>query len=86
MPPLMIEVVIKDLRQLQVPLNKIHSEMFGLAQSGSPITYHKKQAQLVSRLIVLALLVLVILLSGIRIQVRMFMYMLPLLIISLLIQ
>ncbi|WP_339144284.1 hypothetical protein [Croceitalea sp. MTPC5] len=66
MPPLMIEVVIKDLRQLQVPLNKIHSEMFGLAQSGSPITYHKKQAQLVSRLIVLALLVLVILFAGLR--------------------
>ena len=61
-PPLMIDAVIKDLRKLQVPLNKIHSEMFGLAESGSPITHHKKQAQLVSRLIVM----LVILFAGLR--------------------
>ena len=65
-PPLMIDAVIKDLRKLQVPLNKIHSEMFGLAESGSPITHHKKQAQLVSRLIVMALIVLVILFAGLR--------------------
>jgi len=65
-PPLMINSVIKDLRKLQVPLTKIHSEMFGLAESGSAITHHKKQAQLVSRLIVMALIVLVILFAGLR--------------------
>ncbi len=65
-PPLMAQSVIRDLRQLQVPLTKIHSEMFGLAESGSPITHHKKQAQLVSRLIVMALIALVILFAGIR--------------------
>ena len=57
---------IKDLRKLQVPLTKIHSEMFGLAVSGSPTTHHKKQAQLVSRLIVMALIVLVIVFAGLR--------------------
>ncbi|WP_445734476.1 ferredoxin reductase family protein [Mariniflexile sp.] len=71
-PPLMINAVIKDLRKLQVPLTKIHSEMFGFAASGSPATHHKKQAQLVSRLIVLALMVLVILLAGLRSDWKLF--------------
>tara|TARA_R110001592_G_scaffold32587_3_gene113993 strand:+ start:1844 stop:3337 length:1494 start_codon:yes stop_codon:yes gene_type:complete len=65
-PPLMMNSVIKDLRKLHVPLTKIHSEMFGLAASGSPATHHKKQAQLISRLIVISLIVLVVLFAGLR--------------------
>ena len=71
-PPLMSQSVIRDLRLLQVPLTKIHSEMFGLAASGSPATHHKKQAQLVSRLIVMALIVLVILFAGLRSSWKLF--------------
>ena len=65
-PPLMSQSVIGNLRDLQVPLNKIHSEMFGLAESGSPSTHHQKQAQFVSRLIVTGLILLVILIAGLR--------------------
>lgn len=71
-PPLMINAVIKDLRKLQVPLTKIHSEMFGFAAPGSPATHHKKQAQLVSMLIVVALIVLVILFAGLRSDWKLF--------------
>ena len=46
--------------------------MFGFAASGSPATHHKKQAQLVSRLIVVALIVLVILLAGLRSDWKLF--------------
>ncbi len=65
-PPLMSQSVIGSLKELQVPLNKIHSEMFGLAESSSPFTHHQKQAQSVSRLIVSGLILLVILIAGIR--------------------
>lgn len=65
-PPLMSQSVIGSLKELQVPLNKIHSEMFGLAESGSPSTHHQKQAQSVSRLIVSGLILLVILIAGLR--------------------
>jgi len=65
-PPLMSQSVIGSLKELQVPLNKIHSEMFGLAESGSPSTSQQKQAQFVSRLIVTGLILLVILFAGLR--------------------
>tara|TARA_R110002049_G_scaffold6484_2_gene40703 strand:+ start:9063 stop:10574 length:1512 start_codon:yes stop_codon:yes gene_type:complete len=65
-PPSMSRSVIRDLKELKVPLTKIHSEMFGLAESGSPATHHKKLAQFVSRLIVAALFLLVILFAGLR--------------------
>ncbi len=35
-PPPMSEAVIKNLKELQIPLKKTHTEMFGLAGPGGP--------------------------------------------------
>ena len=71
-PSLMSQAVIADLNELGVPLNKIHSEMFGLAGSGSPKTHQKKQAQSIARYVAILLLLIITLFAGIRSDWKLF--------------
>lgn len=71
-PPRMSDAVLKELKDLCIPLKNIHSEMFGFAEAGFPATYQKKQSRNIVRCIVASLLVLITVMAGTRSGWRMF--------------
>lgn len=71
-PPAMSQAVLKGLNDSGIPKKNIYSEMFGLAQSGTPDTYQKKKIRLLARCIVALLLILLTFMAGIRSDWKMF--------------